>query len=144
MKKLAVALCLHSSLLRWPSRPAATTTTTPTRPRPRPRRHRRTRRRRRQASGGAGTLKVTAEPSESSPAPDEAEGQGGHGDVTSTTLPRSHDIEIEGKAVEEKSELVADGTATVTADLEPGDVQVLLHGRRATREAGMEETLTVK
>ena len=57
--------------------------------------------------------------------------------------PVAHDIAIEGNGVEEASELVTDGTATVTADLKPGEYTYYctVPGHE---EAGMTGTLTVE
>ena len=68
------------------------------------------------------------------------------GEVTVTLdnpSPVAHDIEIEGNGVEEKSELVTDDTATVTADLEPGEYTFYctVPGHE---DAGMTGTLTVE
>ena len=68
------------------------------------------------------------------------------GEVTVTLdnpSPVAHDIEIEGNGVEEKSELVTGGTATVSADLEPGEYTYYctVPGHA---DAGMEGTLTVE
>ena len=56
--------------------------------------------------------------------------------------PVAHDIEIEGNGVEEASELVTDGTASVTADLERGEYTYYctVPGHE---DAGMKGVLTV-
>ena len=99
-------------------------------------------------SGGgsdAGGLTVTAEESGGlSWDPTELAAPAGEVTVTlDNPSPVAHDIEIEGNGVEEKSELVTDGTATVTADLEPGEYTYYctVPGHE---EAGMTGTLTVE
>jgi plastocyanin len=57
--------------------------------------------------------------------------------------PVAHDVEIEGNGVEEKSDLVTDGTASVTADLKAGEYRYYctVPGHA---DAGMDGTLTVE
>jgi plastocyanin len=57
--------------------------------------------------------------------------------------PVAHDVEIEGNGVEEKSDLVTDGTASVTADLKAGEYKYYctVPGHE---DAGMTGTLTVE
>jgi plastocyanin len=57
--------------------------------------------------------------------------------------PVAHDVAVEGNGVEEKSDLVTDGTATVTADLQPGEYRYYctVPGHA---DAGMDGTLTVE
>ena len=95
--------------------------------------------------GGTGGLTVTADES-GTPAWDPTELTAKAGEVTVTLdnpSPVAHDIEIEGNGVEEKSELVTDGTTSVTADLEPGEYKFYctVPGHE---EAGMTGTLTVE
>jgi plastocyanin len=57
--------------------------------------------------------------------------------------PTPHAVEVEGNGVEEESETIADGTTTLSTDLEPGTYTFYcpVDGHR---EAGMEGTLTVE
>lgn len=57
--------------------------------------------------------------------------------------PVAHDVAIEGNGVEEKSDLVTDGTATVTADLKPGEYKYYCTVT-GHEDAGMDGTLTVE
>jgi plastocyanin len=57
--------------------------------------------------------------------------------------PVAHDVAIEGNGVEEKSDLVTDGTATVTADLKPGEYKYYCTVT-GHEEAGMTGTLTAE
>ena len=95
--------------------------------------------------GDTGGLTVTAsESGDLSWEPTELTAQAGEVTVTlDNPAPVAHDIEIEGNGVEEKSELVTDGTATVTADLEPGEYTFYctVPGHE---DAGMTGTLTVE
>ena len=102
------------------------------------------------SSGGgggssAGDLTVTADES-GTPAWDPTELTAKAGNVTVTLdnpSPVAHDIEIEGNGVEERSDLVTDGTTSVSANLEPGEYEYYctVPGHK---EAGMEGTLTVE
>ena len=95
--------------------------------------------------GDTGGLTVTAsESGDLSWEPTELTASAGEVTVTlDNPSPVAHDIEIEGNGVEEKSELVTDGTATVTADLEPGEYTYYctVPGHE---DAGMTGTLTVE
>ena len=95
--------------------------------------------------GGSGDLTVTADES-GTPAWEPTELTAKAGKVTVTLdnpSPVAHNIEIEGEGVEECSDLVATGTATVTANLKPGEYEFYctVPGHK---EAGMEGTLTVE
>ena len=97
------------------------------------------------SGGDTGGLTVTADES-GTPAWDPTELTAKAGEVTVTLdnpSPVAHDIEIEGDGVEERSDLVTDGTTSVTANLEPGDYEFYctVPGHK---EAGMEGTLTVE
>ena len=95
--------------------------------------------------GDTGGLTVTADESgDLSWDPTELTAAAGEVTVTlDNPSPVAHDIEIEGNGVEEKSELVTDGTASVTADLERGEYTYYctVPGHA---DAGMEGTLTVE
>ena len=95
--------------------------------------------------GDTGGLTVTAdEGGDLSWEPTELTAKAGEVTVTlDNPAPVAHDIEIEGNGVEEKSELVTDGTASVTADLEPGEYTFYctVPGHE---DAGMTGTLTVE
>ena len=95
--------------------------------------------------GDTGGLTVTADESgDLSWDPTELTASAGEVTVTlDNPSPVAHDIEIEGNGVEEKSELVTDGTASVTANLEAGEYEY--YGTvPGHKEAGMEGTLTVE
>ena len=53
-----------------------------------------------------------------------------------------HAVEVEGNGVEEETEVVTKGKASVSVDLKAGDVRDLLPGGQA-QAGGMEGTLTV-
>ena len=95
--------------------------------------------------GDTGGLTVTADESgDLSWDPTELTASAGEVTVTlDNPSPVAHDIEIEGDGVEEKSDLVTDGTASVTANLEAGEYEYYctVPGHK---EAGMEGTLTVE
>jgi plastocyanin len=96
--------------------------------------------------GDTGGLTVTADES-GTPAWDPTELTAKAGKVTVTLdnpSPVAHDIEIEGEGIEERSELITDGTTSVTVDnLKPGEYEFYctVPGHK---EAGMEGTLTVE
>lgn len=96
-------------------------------------------------AGGGGALKVTADPTgQLTWEPKELTASAGQVTVElDNPSPVSHDIEIEGNGVEERSDLVADGTASLTVDLQPGEYEYYctVPGHK---EAGMDGTLTVK
>jgi plastocyanin len=95
--------------------------------------------------GGGATLKVTADESgQLAWSPTTLSAKAGQVTVElDNPSAVSHDIEIEGDGVEEKSDLVAEGTASVTANLKPGTYEYYctVPGHK---EAGMDGTLTVK
>ena len=95
--------------------------------------------------GDSGGLTVTAsESGDLSWEPTELNAEAGEVTVTlDNPSPVAHDIEIEGNGVEEKSDLVTDGTASVTAELQRGEYTYYctVPGHE---EAGMTGTLTVE
>ena len=95
--------------------------------------------------GGGEALKVTADPTgQLTWEPKELTASAGQVTIElDNPSPVSHDIEISGNGVEEVSDLVADGTATVSADLQPGEYEYYctVPGHK---DAGMDGTLTVK
>jgi plastocyanin len=95
--------------------------------------------------GGGEALKVTADPTgQLTWEPKELTASAGQVTIElDNPSPVSHDIEISGNGVEEVSDLVANGTATVSADLQPGEYEYYctVPGHK---DAGMDGTLTVK
>ena len=95
--------------------------------------------------GGGAALKVTADPTgQLTWEPKELTASAGQVTIElDNPSPVSHDIEISGNGVEEVSDLVANGTATVSADLQPGEYEYYctVPGHK---DAGMDGTLTVK
>jgi plastocyanin len=95
--------------------------------------------------GGAQTLTVTADPTGQlawKPTKESAKA----GTVTMKLVnesPVSHDIEIDGNGVEMASDLVSQGTTSVTANLKPGTYEYFCNVP-GHKEAGMDGTLTVK
>jgi plastocyanin len=64
--------------------------------------------------------------------------------IMSNPAPVSHDVSIEGAAIDEHGEVVGEGgTSRVTADLKPG-TYTFYCSVPGHREAGMQGTLTVK
>jgi plastocyanin len=95
--------------------------------------------------GGGETLTITADPDGNlSWEPTELTAPAGPVTIElDNPSPVAHDVAIEGNGVEEKSDLVTDGTATVTADLQPGEYRYYctVPGHA---DAGMDGTLTVE
>jgi plastocyanin len=98
------------------------------------------------SGGGGGQQLALAAPQDGSLKFDKTELEAKAGTVTinldnPATIP--HAVEIEGNGVEEKSDTVTGGEASVTADLKPGEYTFYcpVEGHRA---GGMEGTLTVK
>ena len=95
--------------------------------------------------GDSGGLTITADPSGGLTwEPTELTAKAGEVTVTlDNPSPVAHDVEIEGNGVEEKSDLVTDGTTSVTADLEAGEYTFYctVPGHE---DAGMTGTLTVE
>ena len=95
--------------------------------------------------GGGAPLTVTADPDGNlSWEPTELTAPAGPVTIElDNPSPVAHDVEIEGNGVEEKSDLVTDGTASVTADLKAGEYRYYctVPGHA---DAGMDGTLTVE
>ena len=98
------------------------------------------------SSGGGGQTLALAAPEDGSLKFDKAELTAKAGEVTidfdnPSTVP--HAVEIEGDGVEEKSETVTGGKASVTADLKAGTYEFYCPVGNH-KDGGMEGTLTVE
>jgi plastocyanin len=98
------------------------------------------------ASGGGGQQIALAAPQDGTIKFDKSKLKAKAGKVTinfDNPAGVPHAVEVEGNGVEEKTEVVTEGKASLTADLKPGKYEfycpVADH-----REEGMEGTLTVK
>jgi plastocyanin len=97
-----------------------------------------------EASMGGATLQLAADPSGALKF-DKASLEAAAGMVTIELTNESsvpHDIAVEGQGVDEKSETVTDGSATLMVQLEPG-TYTFYCSVTGHREGGMEGTLTV-
>jgi plastocyanin len=95
--------------------------------------------------GGGQNLTVTADPSgQLSWSPTELSAKAGQVTITlDNPAPIQHDVTLQGNGVDQKSELVSQGTASVTANLKPGTYEYFC-SVPGHKEAGMDGTLTVK
>jgi len=98
------------------------------------------------SSGGGGQQIALAAPQDGTLTFDKPKLEAKSGEVTinfenPATVP--HAVEVEGNGVEEKTDVVTEGKASLTADLEPGTYEFYCPVGDH-REEGMEGTLTVK